>query len=178
MRLTGVLFIALLVATAIVLFLQSEDARVSLDAVTTIATNLREAGVHGSTFDHDTAKSILVSLDQLLAEPHRAVDHTDELRTIAATTASWAEGAPTPSVDLRIAVALRSAADELRAYAIEPRKPHLIIARDRLEDARRGLAGELPPGSATDAVKDRLENLQRSQQEQLQNLDEMLENRD
>ncbi len=73
-------------------------------------------------------------------------------------------------------MALRGAASELRGYALDEDAGHLARARQELDRARAGLAGEPASGTAaTDAVRQQLDNLQRSQQEQRQRLDEELQ---
>ena len=55
MRIFGVLFIVVLLALAAVLYLQRESATSSLAAVTAIATDLREEGATGRSFDPELA---------------------------------------------------------------------------------------------------------------------------
>ena len=107
----------------------------------------------------------------------------EDLKTFGATTASWADAAATPSAELHIAVALRRAAGELRGYALEPREIRLSRARQLLTAAQSSLVGGSAgvdggqgPGLAVGAVKDRLDNLQQSHQERIQEVDEELKN--
>jgi hypothetical protein len=69
-------------------------------------------------------------------------------------------------------VALRSAADELRSYGLRRSDRHLSNASRYLRQARAALEGEEIRNDPTGAVRDRLENLQRSQEEKLLELDE------
>jgi len=95
--------------------------------------------------------------------------------TVATEAASWAEVAPAPSVELRVAVALRSAAGELRAYSLRQEDRHLRAAEKQLDTAEAALDGEPVHNNPTDALRDQLENLQRSHQEQQLEVDEALE---
>ena len=180
MRISGALFLVLLMSIGVMLFLAGRDATSSLDAIATVATDLREEGVEGRILDYDVARQIIGAMEDLLVSPDTIPDHVDDLKTFAATAAAWADAAPSPSTELRVAVSLRKAAGELRAQALSPSTVHLIRARrylgvatDALEFAGTG-AGGPGPGLATGAVRDRLENLQQSQQERYQEVDEEL----
>lgn len=162
------------------LYLAGRDATSSLDAIATVATDLREEGVTGRALDHDLARQIISAMEDLLVSPETVPDHVDDLKTFAATAAAWADAAPSPSSELRVAVALRRAAGELRTQALSPSTVHLMRARRYLDVATDALdfagtgAGGPGPGLATDAIRDRLENLQQSQQERYQEVDEEL----
>jgi hypothetical protein len=163
------------------LYLTGRDATASLDAVAVVATDLREAGVTGRALDRDLALQMINGMDGLLETPDTIPDHLDDLKTFASTAAAWADAAPSPSSELRAAVAIRKAAGELRAQATRPSTMHLMRASRYLDVAsdaiRFGVAGSggSGPGLATDAVRDRLDNLQQSQQERYQELDEELD---
>ena len=179
MRVSGVLMIGVLIAAGFVFYLTGRDATTSLDAVATIAADLREEGVAGRPLDRAAAQQMISAMEALLAAPETISDHVEDLRSFAATAAAWAQAAASPSAALHTAVSLRTAAGELREYAIRSTPTHLTRARRSLDGARSALAGEASgsgsgPGLATDAVRDRLENLQRSQQEQQQDLAEEL----
>lgn len=180
MRISGALSLTILIAVGYMLYLTGRDATASLDAVAVVATDLREAGITGRDLDRDLALQMIDAMEGLLDTPDTIPDHIDDLKTFAATAAAWADAAPSPSSELRAAVAVRKAAGELRAQATRPSITHLMRARRYLDvasDAIRfgGTAGGGPgPGLATDAVRDRLENLQQSQQERYQELDEEL----
>lgn len=180
MRISGALFLVLLLAVGYMLYLTARDATSSLDAIAAVATDLREEGVAGRALDRDLAFQMIDAMDSLLVSPDTIPDHVDDLKTFAATAAAWAGAAPSPSTELRIAVALRKAAGELRSQALSPSTVHLIrarrylgVAKDALEFAAMGGGGP-GPGLATDAVRDRLENLEQAQQERYQELDEEL----
>jgi hypothetical protein len=180
LRISGALFLTLLMAVGYMLYLTARDATSSLDAIATVATDLREQGVQGRALDYDLALQMIEAMQSLLASPETIPEHVEDLKTFAATAAAWADAAASPSSELRAAVALRRAAGELRTQALTPSTVHLMRARrylgvavDALEFGVMG-AGGPGPGLATDAVRDRLENLQQSQQERYQELDEEL----
>ena len=120
--------------------LAGRDATSSLDAIATIATDLREEGVTGRALDNDLARQMIGAMEDLLASPDTVPDHVGDLKTFASTAAAWADAAPSPSTELRVAVALRKAAGELRAQALSPSTVHLMRARRYL-------------GVATDALE-------------------------
>ena len=174
MRIFGALLLVVLLAMAAVLYLAREDTTASLQAVTAVAADLREDGVTRSALESETAARMVSAMQELLDHPDRIAGHADDLKTIAATAASWADAAHAPSPELRAAVALRSAAGELREYGLRSSQLALANASRQLDTARSALAGELTGTSPTDAVRDRLDNLQRGQQERYQELDEEL----
>jgi len=120
-------------------------------------------------------------MEILQADPETISDHLAELKTFAATAASWAEAAATPSAELHAAVAIRRAAGELRGYALTPSDVRLMRTRRLLTAARStldGVGGDSVsgegPGLAVDAVRNRIDNLQQSHQERIQEVDEDL----
>ena len=179
-RISGALFLVVLMAVGYMLYLTARDTTSSLDAIAAVATDLRETGVSGRVLDRDLAYQMIGAMDSLLRSPETIPDHVDDLKTFAATAAAWADAAPAPSTELRISVALRKAAGELRSQALSPSTVHLMrarrylgVAEDALEFAAMGGGGP-GPGLATDGVRDRLENLEQAQQERYQELDEEL----
>jgi len=112
------------------------------------------------------AGEIISAMEVLQAEPETISDHLAELKVFAATAASWAEAAATPSAELHVAVAIRRAVGELREYALGPSDVRLMRTRRLLAAARstldslggNGVSGE-GPGLAVDAVRDRIDNL-------------------
>lgn len=174
MRIFGALLIVVLLAMAAVLYLARQDTAASLEAVAAISADLREQGVQGRSFEPEAAARMVVALQELLDQPDRIADHTDDLKTIAATAAAWADAAHSPSSELRVSVALRSAAGDLREYGLRSSQMALTSAARQLDTARAALAGDVTGTAPTDAVRDRLDNLQRGQQERYQELDEEL----
>ena len=176
MRIFGALLVVVLLAMAAVLYLAKEDTTASFQAVTALSADLRESGVDRRSFEPDTATHMVTAMQELVDHPEGIRDHTDELRAMAATAASWADAAHSPSPELRAAVALRSAAGELREYGLRGSQLALANAARHLDAARSALAGEVTGTAPTDAVRDRLDNLQRGQQERYQELEEELGN--
>lgn len=172
MRIFGGLFIIVLLAVAVTMYLQSQDVQSSFTAVKSVATDLREEGVDGRAFDRRLAERTLASLEAVISYPDDIPRAADELRTISSTAAEWAQSAPSPSIELRVAVALRAAADELRSYGLRHSDRNLSNAGRYLREARAALEGEGISSDPTGAVRDRLENLQRSQEEKILELGE------
>jgi hypothetical protein len=173
---TGALLLSMVLAAGVVLYLQTRDARSSLDAVDEVATSLRESGVSGKDLDRKAATRMLETLERLTSDPAGAADHVDELRVFGETAAAWARNAPSPSTDLHLAVALRSAASDLRSWALNHRQYDLESATSALARARAVIEGRAPEGDSMQGMRDQLENLQRSEQEQRQQVDEELDN--
>ena len=148
-----------------------------------MAAGLREENVTGRDLDREAARQMISAMEDLLAAPDTISDHVEDLKTFAATAASWADAAATPSAELHAAVALRRAAGELRGYALAAKEIQLSRTRQLLDAARSSLDGESVgtgggqgQGLAVGAVKDRIDNLQQSRQEQIQEVDEELKN--
>jgi len=183
LRIFGIFVLGSLIAAGFYLYLGARDATSSLDAVATIAADLREENITGSTLDRETARQMIAAMEDLLASPDTISDHVEDLKTIAATAASWADAAATPSAELHVAVAIRGAAGELREYALAPKeillsrsRQLLTAARSSLDSGADGMGGGQGPGLAVGAVRDRIDNLQQSHREQIQEVDEELKN--
>jgi hypothetical protein len=178
MRISGALFITLVLAVGFMMYLGGRDATSSLDAIATVANDLRETGVSADALDRNLALQMVAAMEGLVAAPDSVGEHVEDLTVVAATAASWAAHAQAPSSELRAAVALRSASGALRAQALSPSPVNLMRARRYLDAAQAALApafdGSSGPGLATDAIRDQLENLQQSQKERYQELDEEL----
>ncbi len=174
MRFATPLLVVVLIAAAIVMYLNAHSAKSALDSVTHVAVDLREANANAAGFDPAQARRVLSALESLAAQPEQAAVHVDDLRAIAARAADWARGAPVPSTELHAAVCLRSAADALRAYGLRPSPAPLAIALSKLAEARAALAGRVDRPGAIGGLEDQIENLDRAHQEQLQQLDEEL----
>ncbi len=181
MRISGAFFITILLAVGYMLYLTAKDTTSSLDAIAVVATDLREQGIEGQALDRDLAHQMVAAMEDLLAATDTIPQHVEDLKTFAATAAEWADAAPSPSAELRAAVALRRAAGELRTQATSPSTVHLMRARrylgvavDALEYAGSG-AGGPGPGLATDAVRDRIDNLEQSHKERYLEVEEELD---
>jgi hypothetical protein len=174
MRFATPLLVLVLIAAAVVMYLNAHSAKSALESVTNVAVDLREADATAAGFDSTQARRVLSALESLAAQPEQAASHVDDLQAIAARAADWARGAPVPSTELHAAVCLRSAADALRAYALRPSAAPLATARDKLAEARGALAGQVGRPGAIGGLEDQIENLDRAHQEQLQGLDEEL----
>ncbi len=172
MRATGVFLLVVLIAAAVVLMLRSREAVETEQSVTRIAGEVHEAGVEGAAFDRAEARRVLERLDSMARG--RGELSQEELEEITLRAAAWAEGAPTPSAELTASVALRRAAGELRQYLLDGTDWHLRTARRELSTARRALEGETAQGGVQ-GVRDRLQNLQESERERLQELDRALQ---
>jgi hypothetical protein len=173
MRMWGSLLLVVALTSVFVLFLQSQDATESLHAVNQAADALQEENVVARTVDRDTAKRVISSLETLVANPSAISANLEALRQIAGTAASWAKAAPSPSADLHMAVAIRAAAGELRAYAATPSESSLNRARAELVKAREGLLGQAGASGPEDAMADRLHNLETAQRERYQEVSEL-----
>ncbi len=174
MRATGVLLIVILLALAVVLLLRSHEVVRSEEAVVRVSDQLREEGIDAEAFDREAASHAVTTLAAVARGEREAA--ADELAAIAARAARWAEGAPTPSAELTAAVAIRTAADELRQFALSGGEAHRAAARRQLMRARDALAGgeSARGGGSVQGVRDRLQNLQQSEREHLQELNEAL----
>ena len=174
MRFVAPLLVVVLIAAAIVLYLNAHEARSAFDSVTGVAADLREAGATATAFDPGQARRALTALESLVDEPEQASQHVDDLRAIAARAADWARGAAVPSPELHAAVCLRSAADALRDYALRPSPVALATARHKLTEGRAALEGREERPGPVGAVQDQIENLDHAHQEPLKTLDEEL----
>ncbi len=180
MRISGGFMVTALVAAGFTLYLTGRDAGSSFDAVTEVADELREEGVTGVALDGETARSMVTVMGGLVEFPDSISDHVADLRIMSETAASWAAAAPPASRELHIAVRLRSAAGDLRDYALRPSQSLLMRAGRRLEQAQNSLDGSLQgdgtpePQLVTDGLRDQLQNLEQAQREQQQQVDEAL----
>lgn len=180
MRISGGFIVTALVAAGFALYLTGRDARSSFDAVNIAADGLREEGVQGREVDTEMAAGMVILLDDLLEFPDTIEEHLDDIRAVAETAAAWASAAPPASRELHMAVNLRSAAGDLRAYGLSPSPHHLTRARRHLDQAQNSLEGasnnttEQQPSLATDGLRDQLQNLEQAQREQRQQIDENL----
>jgi len=166
--------LTVLLAAGIVLYLNSRSASSDFRAVDQAATNLRTGRVEARSFDRGAAQRAVRTMERLLADPSSIAAAADDLRAIAGEAASWAEGVPSGGAQLHAAVSIRTAANELQAFATDGRRSHLERARSRLEAAKRALAGEPTAQGPVAGIQDRLDNLEQSQREQMQELNDAL----
>lgn len=166
-------------AMAVVVLLQSRDVERTQEAVTVISTQLREEGVQAVALDRDRALGVIGVLEGLVADPGAIPRHVDDLKTIAEAAAGWAAAAASPSPELHAAVAIRTAANELREHALRPSERQLTAARRELERARHALTvaadgsgTTAPSGLVTEGVRDSLHNIEASQRERALELEE------
>jgi hypothetical protein len=181
MRISGALILVVVISMAVVVILQSRDVTAKRQALAVIATELREEGVDGATFDRERAFELISVLDGLSGDPDSIQNHLDDLKTISSTAASWAAGAASPSPELHASVAIRKAAGELRSHAVKPSPSTLSKARHELEKARQALTTtgpgdgtSAPSGLVTEGVQDRIHNLEAAQKEKMLEIDEEL----
>jgi len=172
MKITGGAFLVLLIAVAIVMILRAKEVEHVRDDIARMVPYLEEQGVEGRTMRHRDALARIKELESLCASPSLIASSVPRLRQVAEEAASWAAGSPAPSVELTAATALRSAVVALREYASRPSERHLTKARSELLDSKSALEGFEPTTTQTDALRDRMKNIDYSRREQLQELEE------
>lgn len=172
MKITGGAFLVLLIAVAIVMILRAKEVKHVRDDVARMVPYLEEQGVEGRTMRHRDALDRIQELENLCATPSLIASSVPQLRRIAEEAASWAAGSPAPSVELTASVALRAAVVALREYATRPADRLVAKAQSELLDAKSALEGFEPTTTTTDALRDRMKNIDYSRREQLQELEE------
>jgi hypothetical protein len=172
MRAGAALVLTLILVAAAAVLLRKSEVEHRIDNVYRMAEKLREEGVTGTKMDPDTARYVIDNLEMLLRQPQAIPSHVEDLRTVTGMAASWAEGAPSPSAQLHVAVSIRRAADSLREYAVSPSDRHIERATAQLGEARAALEGRYQPAGPTDVIRDRLKNLERSHLEKFTELDD------
>ncbi len=173
MKITGAAFLVLLFAVVIVMILKVKEVEHVRDDVARIVPYLEEEGVEGRTMRHRDALNRIREMENLCSTPSLIASSVPLLRQVAEEAAAWAAGSPAPSAELTASVALRAAVVALRDYAARPSDRHLSKARSELLDAKSALEGFEPTTTTTDALRDRLKNIDYSRREQLQELEEM-----
>ncbi len=172
MRASGILLVVVLIAAAVVFMLRSREAVEAERSVNRITAQVHEEGVEGAAFDRRAAEDTVARLETMARD--RGDLTNAELEDVTRRAAQWAEGAPTPSAELTAAVAIRRAAGELRQLLLDHNDMHRRTARRELARARQALGGDTARGSVQ-GVQDRLQNLQESEREHLQDLDKALQ---
>jgi len=172
MKITGGAFLLLLFAVAIVMILRAKEVEHVRDDVARMVPYLEEQGVEGRTMRHRDALDRIKEMENLCRSPSLIESSVSRLRQVGEEAASWAAGSPAPSVELTAATALRAAVVALREYASRPSERHLTKARSELLDSKSALEGFEPTTTQTDALRDRMKNIDYSRREQLQELEE------
>jgi hypothetical protein len=169
-----------LIAAAVALYLMRLDVESTSDAVTAVASELRQDNVEGADFDPETARAMIGAMELLIADPEHIASATDDLKTFSDTTAAWAAASP-PGTELHVSVLLRRAAGELREHGLRPSDRHLLRAerclsagRAMLDDPTAGGGSGGGPGLAVGSIRDQLENLEQAHREQRQEVEEGL----
>ena len=173
MKITGAAFLVVLIAVAIVMVLKVKEVEHVSDDVGRMMPYLEEQGVQGRTMRHREALDRISELESLCATPSLIESSLPRLRQLAEEAAGWAAGSPAPSVELTAAVELRAAIITLREYAARPSEQTLARAKAKLMDAQAALEGFEPTTTSTDALRDRIKNIDYSRREQLQEIEEM-----
>jgi len=173
MKITGAAFLVLLIAVVIVMILKVKEVEHVRDDVARMVPYLEEEGVEGRTMRHRDALDRIREMEDLCSTPSRIASSVSRLREVAEEAAGWAAGSPAPSVELTASVALRAAVVALRDYAVRPSDRTLARAKSELLDAKSALEGFEPTTTTTDALRDRLKNIEYSQRERLQEIEEM-----
>ncbi len=173
MKISGAFLLVLLIALAIVMMLRVKEIEHVNDDLQRMVPHLMEQGVEGEVMSHQDARQRIEELEGYCRAPYQLADQAKRLREVAAEAATWAAGAPSPSPELTTAVALRGAADSLREYAVRPSDRSLSKAEGQLSEARRALDGSPKAATATDALRDRLRNIEQSHREKIQDLEEV-----
>lgn len=155
--------VALLVAMLVVLSLQARSAKRTITLATRAIPSLQE-GVTPISFDAASASRLADRLEQLA---DTSALPRPELEAAAATAAGWAKATSPGSGPYRAAVRLRGAANALLEASGELEDPQRREARRLVAEAREALASRAPlPGGPAGGIKDQLDNLQRSLEEQ------------
>ncbi len=147
----------------VVLSLQARSAKRSVTFATRAIPSLQES-VTPIPFDAAGASHLAHRLEVLAGT---SALPAAELEAAAATAAGWAKATSPGSGPYRAAVRLRSAANALLDATGALDDPRRGEARRLIAEARAALASRAPlPGGPTGGVKDQLDNLQRSLDEQ------------
>lgn len=155
--------VALLVAMLVVLSLQTRSAKKTVALATRAIPSLQEQ-VTPIPFDAAGAARLADRLEELAGA---STLPEAELETAAVTAAGWARATSPGSGSYRAAVRLRSAANALLEASAAPDDPRRGEARRFIAEAREALASRAPlPGGPAGGIKDQLDNLQRSLDEQ------------
>lgn len=155
--------VALLIALLVVLSLQARSARRAMTTATHAIPRLQE-NITPIPFDAAAALRLVDRLEALAATRELP---RPELEAATATAAGWARSSDPGGGPYRAAVRLRSAANALLDASADLADPRRGEALRLLAEARAALASQVPlPGGPAGGIKDQLDNLQRSLDEQ------------
>ncbi len=157
--------VGLLIVMVVALVLATRQTRHDVEAVKSVTFAL-QGDAAPRPFDAAAASRLTGRLSELAGQPQLPAD---ELREAAAKAAGWAAGQAPGTAAYHTAVNLRGAADELLAASDSLADPHRTTARRLLAAATAapGAPGGGPPG-AIGGLRDKLQEIQQSHQEQLQ----------
>ncbi len=155
--------VALLIVLLVVLSLQARSTGRSVIMTTRAIAPLQE-NITPVPFD---ATAALRLADRLKALATTRELPRSELETAAATAAGWARSSAPGGGASRAAVRLRGAANALLDASPDLADPRREEALRLLAEARAALASQAPlPSGPAGGIKDQLDNLQRSLDEQ------------
>ena len=158
----------LLIAMVVALVLATRQTHHDFEAVKSV-TFAMPTDAAPRPFDATAASRLGARLADLSRQSELPVG---ELREAAATAAGWAAGQAPGTAGYHTAVNLRGAADELLAASVSLDDPHRSTARRLIAnaDAAPGAPGGGPPG-AIGGLRDKLQEIQQSHNEQLQQVE-------
>ncbi len=161
--------VGLLVVMVVALVLATRQTHHDVEAVKSVTFAL-PSDAAPQPFDAAAATRLAGRLEELAGQAQLPAGG---LRDAVATTAGWAAGQAPGTAPYHTAVNLRGAADELLAASDSLADPHRAAARRLLAAARSapGAVGGGPPG-AVGGLRDKLQEIQQSHQEQLQQNDQ------
>ena len=158
----------LLVVMVVALVLATRQTHHDVETVKSVTFAL-PSDAAPQPFDSAAATRLAGRLEELAGQAQLP---EGELREAAAKAAGWAAGQTPGTEAYHTAVNLRGAADELLAASDSLADPHRAAARRLLAAARSapGAPGGGPPG-AIGGLRDKLQEIQQSHQEQLQQVE-------
>ena len=158
----------LLIVMVVALVLATRQTHHDVEAVKSVTFAL-PSDAAPQPFDAAAATRLAGRLEELAGQTQLPAG---ELREAAAKAAGWAAGQVPGTAAYHTAVNLRGAADELLAASDSLADPHRATARRLLAaaEAAPGTSGGGPPG-AIGGLRDKLQEIQQSHQEQLQQAD-------
>jgi hypothetical protein len=161
--------VGLLVVMVVALVLATRQTHHDVEAVKSVTFAL-PSDAAPQPFDAAAATRLAGRLEELSGQAQLPAG---ELRGAVAKAAGWAAGQAPGTAAYHTAVNLRGAADELLAASDSLADPHRAAARRLLAAATAapGTPGGGPPG-AIGGLRDKLQEIQQSHREQLQQNDQ------